>query len=510
MKHTMKKADTILNIQPSDSSLQKYSQRIVFWFICLQPLFDIATFWAAKTSLPDIVAYLRLIPLLVLGIWYFLRVRPPVVDYVILSFIMVFIFLRPLLTKDMYPVSGIVEIQEAFRLFCMPVVMLWLYRLFAKEGAFLRNTAWNAVTVNGIIIAVSVALSLVTGTHQATYDQPWSQYGLNGWFLSGNAQSIILVSVLPLLLVSVLRYKQKPYPFFMLLSIAVIFLLLFMNGTRVAWYGLILLPIAVAVLYVIITLRTKKKINVITAVALLAMLFLCLGLKQFAPMMKTDTQRAFLLQQFKPDVSVNPQGSTGNTSAKPLTRNQVTWTQLSKNDRSAYTDIRSNSRLNVGRIDTIFYNYSTRVFHASANYRIDVRFRQTAFIHAAMSEASIATILFGYGSTFLAHAVGNIETDYAFIYGAYGITGSVILAGFLIFMLIRLIRSIRLRKILDYLDWERGTLLFVITLMLFAAFFAGRALQQPSVSVYLSVYMAMLVCSFEEIKNKDFSDSRRI
>ena len=116
----------------------------------------------------------------------------------------------------------------------MPVLAIsFIYYINSDEdkGVVSKAFAWNLIT-----IVISMVLAYLSGTAEATYNI--YGYGLMGWFANANAQSIIIVSLIPLALYYIALKKNV---YLTGIGLLVSWFLLISNGTKVAYYSIFII-----------------------------------------------------------------------------------------------------------------------------------------------------------------------------------------------------------------------------------------------------------------------------
>ena len=442
----------------------RFSLWFLMLFMVLQPIFDAATFWTVnRMGLPNVVIFIRIALVFVIGLIAMIRIGWN--RFAIATLVVYAVYIAANYIYNRQEGGDISIFADSCKLFLMPITILLIIWCGKTDGEAVVKSVWRGTAYACIAIYVIVLLSLITGTHYPTYDRPWLAIGLNGWFYSGNGQSIILVSA-TLFLLSMLLVRPN---FLLPLALAVTWILLFFNGTRFAYYGLIIIMAGLLVVcasYQFIFKTQRFKWWVFASLALT--LALAVGLYPISYVKKIADFKTYQVKLFvdlaaKPTPTPVPMAP----SATPRTADSIAK-------------------------DKTQGDFYKMISDSPMRLQLDTRYKQMEFIKMTMKNAPAFRWLFGYGMKWFMLNVGDMETDYYALFGGYGILGILLFFAPIVWALVASFMSIWKKRKQNSLSFSIVILVMAIVVLFGAAQLAGRALQQPSVSIYFSISIALL------------------
>lgn len=493
-----------------------------YLFICIlaQPILDILAFLLSAYGMELFITVLRGV-VLFLGIILVIQNKAFKKSDLVYAALLVIYGVAGFAIKasGMPSLNKARELISFIKLFSLPVTLISFMRLIALDRPAHTATVRKALFFSGWLIAFSVLLSLLTGTHVHTYDQPWAQIGLNGWFSSGNQQSLVLMAVLPFLIMESIERK----PWVLLVAIAASWILLNLNGTRVAYLSWL----AMAALLILLLLPIIFKSSIISrytlAVVLLALgLVLSFVVKNRLPISILESGRDFRTaamesrmqeiqaQETQPAGNLglgeaivgNPgfelespdvlEATAGASFHGIAPYNQIKWNDLTGREKMLFDRSFSNPDHSHADVVTAI-EYSAVIASSKVSQRTNERYRERVFTATAFSNAQLVDQLFGIPHQKIAGFIGDVETDYMYVFTSFGILGSLLL---FLAMLLEVLRALRL---VGWPKWhwlsDRFLMVpaFITAMLLGAAFFAGRSFQQPAVSIYLALCAALVL-----------------
>ena len=433
-------------------------------FMVLQPIFDAATFWTVnRMSLPNVVIYIRIALVFVIGLIAMIRIGWNRLAIAVLAVYAVYIAANYLYNRQ--EGGDISILVDTCKLFLMPITMLLIIWCGKNDGEAVAKSVWRGTAYACIAILLIVLLSFITGTHYPTYDRPWLSIGLNGWFYSGNGQSIIIVTASLFLVSMLLKRPNLLLP----IGLAGAWILLFFNGTRFAYFGLMIIMAGLLLVCALchFIFRTQRFSWWVFA-SLAITLVMAVGLYPVSPARKIADFKTYQVQFFM-DLPPIPAPEPGPVipSTAPTTEDSIAKAKTQ---------------------GEFFLMVST----SPMRLQLDTRYKQLEFVKMTMKNAPAYRWLFGYGMKWFTLNVGDMETDYYALFGGYGILGTLLYFAPIVWALVVSFMSIWKKRKQNSLSLPIGILVLAITILLGAAQLAGRALQQPSVSIYFSTSIALL------------------
>lgn len=437
--------------------MNKKQKAIYIYFIIL-PFIDVITsiivrFTSFSVSLGMIVKGITMI-LSVLYIFFISKSKYKKRTLKYILTIIAFGLLYFITKKDIWNVTMLKnEITYAFRYLYFSVMLSGLLNVF-DDFEIDSKLIKKILLINCISYTILLLIPAFTNTGFNSYRYS-SVFGKNGWFYAANETGVITIILLSSI-TYFLDIKNKWKLLFtlpILISIALI-------GTKVSYFGMIIIAVMVAIKNII---ENKKK-GIIVSVALLVLLGIAC---QFSPTIQNlkgsieDSQDAELIQK----------------------REEESKKDGEKYKYSKMEDIIKNK--NAARIVTIALNGRESFF--LKNYSI-------------YSESSTVDKLFGISWSNrkqINYTLEKklIEIDYLDILIHYGIVGFLIYYYSIVSFIVSVIKQ---RK---KIDSEILYYILIFALVVLISCMAGHILAAPSVSIYLVLIMLLITFLFEEKNN---------
>lgn len=235
--------------------MRKKIVNIMYWFILLQPLLDIATslmtrFLDMRLTIGILVrGLLFVISVIYILFWSKSKYKKPSTIYLII--LMVFAVIYFITKTSIFSNFSFIttEVIYMFKYFYTLVLLLVLFNLFDEFKPNNRKI-FKLLQIELFLYCLSIVLANVTGTAFGTYD---GGVGNTGWFYAGNEIGIIVALLFPLLFLLV----NKSNSFLILLYVIPIVLGIEIIGTKTSMLGL-LLPTLIFLIYYLIRIRKGK------------------------------------------------------------------------------------------------------------------------------------------------------------------------------------------------------------------------------------------------------------
>lgn len=454
---------------------------LVLAFVVLQPLLDIAAYFSIVGNLPNISFYARTLLLAVIAVLSVVSAKKKWHAALFYGVIAVYWTIHMLVSFDVGYRDPIADFSYFIKVIQMPVyafAFLQFFRNSPKCGVSFQL----GVTVNIYIISASLALAAVTGTMSPTY---WyTQKGFLGWFYSGNAQSAILAAMLPIALV----YTQKISRVLFAVTALLGFGNLFLIGTRMAYFSILAIAIAMSAVFLFHWAKRKKGRWIKGSLLLLAILTLCAGGYTLSPMYQSRSQHEQYIEE-------------KNQQEQPP-ENEIEITDELSPYRELY------QKYCAELVDTFGLENTLRQYEYSTDIQViaDARLKKRNFAAMQWEKKTAAVQYVGYEyHNFLSGETSmEPENDFHVIFYLYGYMGLgllfLFLLGILLWGLKRLLR--------DRARWSATLWGCLISgaLLMGSSLLAGHTLVRPNVSVYLSLLIAFGVFLLEE-KGKKRADA---
>lgn len=356
------------------------------------------------------------------------------------------------------PVSDLVNYVRVAQ---FPLYTFSLITLFRHVPRFLE-VAESACTVNLFLIAGVTLVSVLTGTCMPTYFR--SQIGWCGWFSLPNSQSAILGVLTVIALLSAVRCGRR---LLAALCCAVGFALLFLLGTRLAYAEIFCIALGSCIYMLLTRHRDARILAVILACAVLS---------------------GLLYHQ-------SPMYQNRQTFADSVTQQQQTADAMRDSGASSLDDLYQTyqpvmvSRFGLEAVEHAF-GYTDDISILG-----DTRLGKILYCRMVLEELPVTSRLFGFEleATVCQGAIFDAENDFHGVYFLYGLTGLLLMIGFLLWFaghaLWCLLRNPARYFTLPVCAFGMAALILVVN-----AYFSASVLRRPNASVYLSISLAALYC----------------
>ena len=471
-------------MQALREQLTRKLPQILFVFCILQPILDMIGFWQVKLSVPNeftlIIRMLMLVLTVSLGL---LLSRRRGLFLLALGVMIAYLAAHTAAGVAYGDADSLEDLAEQVRILSLPLMTICFIAFFrCSREAF--SAVKTAVVVNLGIILLSELLATLTGTDPHTYKD--KGIGVLGWFSWANSQSAILSLAVPVAIAWAYSRKRRRLPVF--LAVCLIgFGMEFFVATRLAYLTLAATGLGLAVCIVI---ADRAQWRYALSVLLCAAVFLALF--PVSPMRKNRdlvNQNAAIKQErlsaAAAEFGVPPEARS--------TRNLQALAAVYRYDLQGMVD-----RFGLERTAES-YGYSidqAKVF--------DRRLKQVQFCRLLMQDAGAANRLFGLPigamrcETLLydfhtdtwqpGTETFDAERDIISIYYECGLVGLLLLAGFLLWFLLRALLALFRSRAVFTVDYAAFCAAFA-----FAAVYAANTisvLRRNNASIYLALVLA--------------------
>ena len=222
------------------------------WFtllIVLQPIFDIIAFFQEDNVIGSLAGYSRLLVMVVLPILVLFKTKKKKSFMALLSIIGAYCLLHIGNCFRIGYLNPFQDIAYLARVVQMPILTISFIYYFDDEQVKFNHVVPKAFYMNILIIFISMMIAHLTGTASWTYET--YNVGLKGWFLNSNAQSIIIVTLVPCVLHYVLHLKNQ---IFLVVTTLFSWFMLISNGTKVDYYAIFIIYGGYALFVIILSL----------------------------------------------------------------------------------------------------------------------------------------------------------------------------------------------------------------------------------------------------------------
>lgn len=522
----------------------------LFWLFVIQPVLDVASYWANRLSVTAVTTGLRFVMFVAVALFSFVISNRKKRCLALYAFIAVFFALHAISCCLEGGYRFVSDAANFLRIVQLPVFTMCFIDVFKAAPEAKKRIPKAFFAILCVILCV-VALSFVVGKPVFTYTEVFEDgakgyYGFRGWFETGNAQSAIVVIIVPFILL--FAYEKKNEPVFALVA-AVSLANLYFFGTRFAFYSIFIIC---AGMIISLMINGQKRIVVYAVLALIsAAALICLkssfmhlhqnNYRSIMTERQEDTNSKIekIKEKYHVTLDANALFSDGDEPEPTVPETEQTAETgettddpgnnplLNKVLREAENELRSVyieeykkycsdmvERFGINRVAQI-YNTTNSSFTLS-----NQRLKKINFAHLSWEDSSIPCRLFGFQySTLVTYTTSetgkeeikeiyDLENDFSGTFYFVGWLGMIPYLAFIAYFLIRaLVFVIRGRK---WPSVELLVALMTLVLLLLAAQFSGNVLRRPNVSIYLSAVLAYIHCItgriFDPRAEKDITD----
>lgn len=465
----------------------------LFFLIAVQPLLDILAFWQ-QNSIGTAAGILRLAVMVILPIHILFTSKHKKPFLIAMGVIALFSVLHVLNGFRVGYLSIFQDVAYLFRVIQMPVLAICFIHYIRDEKT--RDIVNYGFLASGTIIVVTTAIAHLTGTGVPTYIH--DNVGLTGWVSNANSQSIIIISLAPIILYYAVKSSRK------LLTIAIpiiTFAMLMLNGTKACYYASFILFggfTAFLLFEYLIKRKDGKKLSIVAFCMFAVLLILTKVVYPFTPRAQVDDSYESSLSTTQEEVdkdlekiySSASDDPSGSTDSKAPTPEEIMADPVLKQEViEIYKDKLDKGLVERFGIEKVLMEYGV----TPAAYEIsDMRLKKLIYAHLLWEESDLLTKLVGFEYTQIDTGESyDLENDWPAIFYYYGYIGFALYILFIAFFIFLIIKRI-------IQDWKGSinlynfALLITLGLQLGLAQYSGAILRRPNVSIYLSLILALI------------------
>ena len=357
----------------------------------------------------------------------------------------------------------------------MPILLICFIYLLSKNEIIEQSV--KGLKINCIIITFVFFLTYILKSGSYTYDD--YNLGWTGWYLIPNAQSIIMVGILPFIVYFLIKYFKKAFPIPML---AVIFMYI-ANGTRSAYYS-VLLVLGVFFCFIIAKyfVRNEKRFPIYIPIMLLVMIVLSVGAYNYSPRDVLDSNDEYAREQEQAKL----EEELKNESEEEKKDSYIRYINEELLDRFGQERV----------LEAYGDNLTSYTF-------ADMRLKKRIYAQLVWEECDFMTRMVGFEYAQMQHNGENfdLENDLPAILYYYGYIGAIAYACLVGYFVLRLLMTL-IKKFKESFNLFNFTILLSWALQLGMAAYTGYSLRRPNVSFYLVVVMLLLYSRTEAIRKK--------
>ena len=495
----------------------KFSQeKWVLWgisiLICIQPLLDVCSYFLLKTGDTTLTTILRTLMFAGIVLYTFLISDHKKVYYIFYGVVGAYWILHMVNCFRISYQSPMSDCANFLRAVQMPALTISFITLLKKSSRMSKRIQIGFL-INIVIILAVIALSYLTGMPEYTYGN-YLKIGVMGWFGVHNAQSAIVMLLVPLALYFV--YKLQNKCFFFISAIAC-FGLLFFTGTRLTFYSIFI--VAAAFLFLMAINRKKQWFYYAVFLATIVIGVTCIN---YSPMYQRNQMQVKSYDNYQDEIGSKAMAESESESQQrtetiPVKQEDTTVTtntavQDSTSDIKNYNSIYNN--LAGGFLADLIDHFGIEKVAAAYDYSTDTevllnaRTKKLVFAKLSWEQQDFITKCVGYEySTLLTDKeIYTPENDFPSLFYFFGYIGTGLYLAFILYFVVLIIRQM-LKGLRNVFSMESGVICVTFLLLLGAAQLSGNVLFRPNVSIYLSIILAYLYYYFKYHDEKSISST---
>ncbi|HBC84811.1 MAG TPA: hypothetical protein DCZ30_05270 [Clostridiales bacterium] len=462
----------------------KYIKRRIFlYIIILQPILDIIAYFTQNGVISPIPFLIRLIILFGTTLYVFINTKERKKYTIFMAIIGLFSLGHVVAAYLHGYISIFSDLSYLIKVAQMPILAMNFIQ-YIKMNPSAYKQAKKGIIINVIIVIISLILAYITKTMEYTYSEA---IGYTGWFFSANAQSLILIAIVPLFMYYVSRSKSDFVYFLGLISGT---MLLAFNGTRTDF--LAIFPILVFFIYSEIIKKNRKIVRIVLPIVLLIMI---IAGKDYLPYYERNKIQQDVQQSWETTLSEKKSNVGTKVSEKKEDKkkidiedeyledvlNSYPYDQL-VND-FGYDRVKDKIETNITS-KSIMDNRKTKKFYAQIIYE----------------EHNLLSHMFGFEFTQIGQYGMDLENDFTALFYYYGYVGIFLYMLFIIYFIIIAIKYV-IKNPKAFFESELIILGLTLGLLLVGAELSGALLRRPNASFYVSLILMIIYYKIKIEKN---------
>lgn len=466
--------------------------------LVIQPLLDVLSYFMGQADANWLTTTLRTILLFAVCFYGFLIAENRRFYYGVYGVVAGFWLLHALNCVRLGYQDPIGDAAEYLKLVQFPLWTLSFVSFFRRREKLDYKTIGILALNFGLILLV-IALSYAVGDPVYTYHYPDRGVfiGIRGWFGVANSQSSILTLLLPPVLLWGLR-SNRLWQFCLCCLFG--FGLLYFTGTRLTYYGALLIGAAFLVL---LLFRRQQLLFCIPLVVALALMVLFRGVSPMAER-QALTADSYGIYQEKADEILGEDKDFVYQEGE-----EIPDRVLEKITR-IYRDVYGKPGIyGATLLEDLIEEFGLEEVMEQYQYATDpqtlynTRVKKLTAMEMVWEDKDLLTKIVGfeYAECHVGSHIYDPENDFPALLYYYGYLGVALYVGFALFFVVISCKGLiqNWRRILCI---EFGVPAMMFALMFGGAQFSGQVLRKPSVTVYGSVAAALLYVYLYPSKGK--------
>lgn len=446
------------------SKMMNYiKNNLLFLVLISQPLLDILAYFQEGSAV-SIAGYVRLVYTISIPLYTLIVLKDKKKFLTIMCVIGIFGVLHVANGFRVGYISLFADVKYMLLVLHMPILLFSFLHLYNKEDNI--KQVINALKINSMVIFVVFFATYFLKSGKYTYEV--YEQGWTGWYAIPNAQSIIMVSLLPFIVFFLMKYCKKTFPIPML---AVIFMYI-ENGTKSAFYGIVLILIGYFC-FILFEFFVKKegKVPLYTLSMLLLLVSFAIFAYNYSPRMFLDIDEETAREE------------------EQLELEEEEEEEDKKIVYAKYLDKELVARFGKARV---LEAYGEEI---SSYTLADMRLKKRIYGKLVWEESDILTKMVGYEYSQMQYKDENfdLENDPHAIFYYYGYIGAGMYICMLVYFALRLLKTL-IKSFKESINLFNFSILITWGLQLGLAVYTGYVLRRPNVSIYLMAIMLLLYC----------------
>lgn len=485
-----------LNLQSAAQRLRAHLPLLITILFAIQPLMDILSYWMDRLEYSNtLTLLLRFAVLLAVVLAGFCLSRRKWVYYIAVGVIAALLIGHCACCFYVGYVDFVGDVTNFVRVAQMPLFALCLIT-FLRENENSASAVENGLILNFWIIALSVLLSVITGTAEYTYTSTTADgiisLGILGWFATGSAQ-VAVVSVLSPLAV-ILTYHKKKFWLFALTTAAA-FVQLYFLATRLAFFTIVALTVGLLLVALL-----SRKIQLKYLAVLVVCAGMCFAFINQSPMMQRLQLQSGAASSKQSDADVmldrEEQQALEDLLAERAEDDESSELTEEEQEQARYEALKY---IYEFYLSTLCERFGTdqviQVYGGTTDLSTIINWRgqKIAFCTLLMNEHPLASRIFGVELARMTYneRVYDVENDFHGVYFLYGWAGLAAMLLFLAYFVFLIIKAL-IQSFKTYFTVEAGAVGVALCVSLLYAYNTCGVLRRPNSSFYLSVILAMV------------------
>ncbi|WP_159459701.1 O-antigen ligase family protein [Scatolibacter rhodanostii] len=464
-----------------DTSLSKHKLSVLIpevmaAFFILQPILEIISFCSNNDLFP-----FRVILLVLISAFGFLIADNKKPYFLLYSVVTVFWFLHSLNSFRLGYQYQMTDFAEYLKLLQFPL-LTFSFITFFQQTKGLSSALYGVLTANFVITLVSTVLASITRTSGYTHTD--LSLGTIGWSASGHMQSIILSVLSMAVLLWVLKLDHLPLFF---LSVFLTFGMLYLTGTRAAFYAAILIALFFA------GLIAWQHLHYVYIAPLLLAIILLFALRAVSPLQKIQVQKEEVFSAYQEKTAAALSDVNSSELKKPK--------KMTEETKSKIITVYNNYYADNTLLGSLIQKYGAEKVAEAYQYTTDAKklldesLKKSISIQLARREYDFFSKLLGTGYEENEVTLQTIpaKNDFSSLFYHYGYLGGIAYTAFLLYFV-----WLSIRQVAELFPKSPSAAFLaafgIFALLLLLSLFSGGVFNRMNASVYLSFACATIYC----------------